>query len=116
MALFTRLRDGLRATQVHFSHLDAAQLVRHAFGLVTEGRRTGKLPVLLYLYAEPTMRDPKGIAPELLLRHRAEIAAFSSVVSGAAVRFAACSYREWLAGWTGDALQHAEALVARFQP
>jgi len=116
MAPFTRMRDGLRAIEVGFAHLDAAQLVKHAFGLVTEGRRTGKSPALLYLYAEPTMRGAKSIAPELLLRHRAEITVFASIVSGAAVRFAACSYREWLSGWTGDAQQHAEALVARFQP
>jgi hypothetical protein len=116
MAPFTRMRDGLRATEVCFAHLDAAQLVKHAFGLVAEGRRTGKSPVLLYLYAEPTTHGGKSIAPELLLRHRADITAFASIVSGAAVRFAACSYREWLAGWKGDAQQYAEALVARFQP
>jgi hypothetical protein len=116
MEPFTRMRDALREIEVRFAHLDAAQLVKHAFGLVTEGRRTGKSPVLLYLYAEPAMRGAKSIAPELLLRHRAEITAFADLVSGGAVRFVACSYREWLAGWSGDAQQHAEMLVARFQP
>jgi len=116
MAPFTRMRDGLRAGDVRFVHLDAVQLVKHAFGLVTEGNRTGKSPVLLYLYAEPAMRGTSVIAPETLARHRAEIATFASAVADAGVRFAACSYREWFADWTSDVRSHADALLSRFQP
>lgn len=116
MAPFTVMRDELRSGFRPFKHLDAAQLVKHGFGLVTEGRRLGKQPVLLYLYAEPMHRGAIPITIEALHLHRAEIDAFSDAVSGAEVMFASCSWREWLAGWTGEAHAHAEALIARFQP
>ncbi|WP_375396454.1 hypothetical protein [uncultured Sphingomonas sp.] len=116
MAPFIAMRDALRTGHTSFTFLDAAQLVKHAFGLVTEGRRIGKVPVLLYLYAEPAMRGGVAIDPGTLMRHRAEVARFATAVAGAAVRFAACSWREWLARWTGDPRHHADALVARFQP
>jgi len=116
MAPFTAMRDALRNSDKTFAYLDAGQLVKHAFGLVTEGSRIGKAPVLLYLYAEPVARGPVAIKSEALALHRAEIAAFAGAVTGAAVGFAACSYREWLAGWAGATRYHADALVERFQP
>lgn len=116
MAPFTGMRDTLRKGDTGFTYLDAAQLVKHAFGLVTEGKRVGKAPVLLYLYAEPAARGISAISLETLARHRAEIVGFAAAVADAAVRFAACSYREWFAVWTGDARHHADALVARFHP
>jgi len=116
MAPFTAMRDRLRTGDARYIHLDAAQLVKHAFGLVTEGRRLERMPVLLYLYAEPTHRGAIAIPAAAIERHRAEIADFVAAVTGAEVRFAACSWREWLAGWTGDTLDHADALIARFQP
>jgi hypothetical protein len=51
MTGFERMRDGLRNHRIRFEHLDAAQLVKHAFGLRSaidrdgEGRR--KRPELL---------------------------------------------------------------------
>lgn len=116
MAPFTVMRDMLRNGDTAFTYLDAAQLVKHAFGLVTEGNRIGKVPVLLYLYAEPATRGASAITPETLARHRTEIVSFATAVAGAAVRFAACSYREWFADWTGDTHHHSDALVERFQP
>ena len=116
MAPFTGMRDMLRKGDTRFTFLGAAQLVKHAFGLVTEGKRIGKAPVLLYLYAEPETRGTRPISPTTLARHRAEIASFAAAVAGAAVRFADCSYREWFAGWSGDVHHHADALVERFQP
>lgn len=116
MAPFTVMRDVLRSGNNVFTYLDAAQLVKHAFGLITEGNRISKKPVLLYLYAEPALRGTSAITPDTLARHRAEIVNFAAAVAGAAVRFAACSYREWLVGWTDDARHHADALVERFQP
>lgn len=116
MTPFTAMRDRLRAGDGGYSHLDAAQLVKHAFGLVTDGRRLGKAPVLLYLFAEPTHRGSAPIPSAAVERHRAEIADFNAAVRNAEVRFAACSWREWLAGWTGDAREHADALIARFRP
>jgi hypothetical protein len=116
MAPFTAVRDRLRSGDHGFVHLDAAQLVKHAFGLVTEGRRSGKSPVLLYLYAEPAMRGAVPIGEEMISRHRSEIVAFAEVVSSAEVAFVACSYRDWLVRWAGETRAHADALMARFQP
>lgn len=116
MAPFTELRDALRTGAVRFAHLDGAQLVKHAFGLVTEGARIGKAPVLFYLYAEPDHRGTVPIPPEAHARHRAEIAAFADAVAGAEVRFAACCWRAWLSTWTGAAMLHADALRTRFDP
>jgi len=116
MRPYCQLRDALRDGSVRFAHLDAAQLVKHAYGLVTEGRRISKRPVLLYLYAEPAQRGSAPISQTALDRHRAEIAAFGQAVDGAAVQFAACSYREWLAGWPGSMRDHADAVTAAFGP
>ena len=116
MRPYEAMRDALRAGATAFKHLDAAQLVKHAFGLVTEGRRVGKSPMLLYLYAEPERRGAAAISPQARALHQREIATFASAVSGAKVRFSACSYRAWLATWSGEALPHAEALLARFKP
>jgi len=115
MTPFTAMRDRLHAGDSDYHHLDAAQLVKHAFGLVTEGRRLGKAPVLFYLYAEPTHRGSALVRGTAIERHRAEIADFASAVAGAEVRFATCSWREWLAGWTSDAREHGDALIARFR-
>ena len=90
--------------------------MKHAFGLVTEGRRAGKAPVLLYLYAEPLARGAAPIPSADHARHWAEVEAFGSAVAEAVVRFASCSYGEWLAGWSGAARAHADALLARFHP
>lgn len=116
MEPFLAMRDDLRSGRMTFLHLDAAQLVKHAFGLVTEGRRVAKSPVLLYLFAEPVRRGAATVDAADLGRHRVEIDLFSHAVAGSSVRFAACSYREWLSGWSGDALPHAEAVLAHFQP
>lgn len=116
MVPFTAMRDRLRTGDARYVHLDAAQLVKHAFGLVTEGCRLGTMPVLFYLYAEPIHRDTTVIPGTAIERHRAEIADFATAVAGAEVRFAACSWREWLAGSTGNTRDHADALIERFQP
>jgi hypothetical protein len=116
MKSFTKMRDRLRSGEVSYAHLDAVQLVKHAFGLVTEGRRVRRVPILLYLYAEPTQRGSTAISPAAIARHRAEIADFATAVAGAEVQFASCSWQDWLAGWTGRARTHADALIAHFQP
>lgn len=114
MAPFASMRDALRSGAQRFRYLDGAQLVKHAFGLVTEGGRLGKRPVLVYLYAEPSRRGSTPISPQAIELHRAEIARFAAAVSGAEVRFAACAYGEWLREWTGDAAAHAQALRVEF--
>ncbi|PEQ12381.1 hypothetical protein B2G71_12895 [Novosphingobium sp. PC22D] len=105
------LRDILRAEPRRFAHLDAAQLVKHAFGLVSESSRIGKEPFLLYLFA-----DPASVKPEKRERHRAEIEVLAEKVQGSRVRFAPCSWREWLLLWNGEAVAHASALIEAFDP
>jgi hypothetical protein len=115
MAPYAAMRDRIRSHNA-FQFLDAVQLVKHAFGLVTEARRAGKRPVLLYLFAEPAERAGKAIPVEWFRRHREEVSQFAFAVAEADVRFAACSYREWLETWTGVASAHRDALINRFAP
>ena len=108
------MRDLLRADPRRYKHLDAAQLVKHALGLATESTRSGMLPVLVYLYAEPqdACRNPQ----EAFLAHRREIEDFHAVVAGGRVRFVACSWRGWLACFRGEAAQHAAEVIRVFAP
>lgn len=116
MAPWQAMRDTLRENARLFRHLDAAQLVKHALGLLTQARRNGKTPILIYLYAEPSSRDGKPIPPDMHARHRAEIANLAQSVSGAEVGFHATSYRDWLSQWPSHARSHADRLINRFQP
>ena len=115
MGPYAALRDLLRDAN-GFRFLDAVQLVKHAFGLVTEGRRVGKHPVLLYLFAEPAELAGKPIAQTSINAHREETVEFARAVSGAEVRFAACSYREWLGTWRDAPASHGLAVLNRFAP
>jgi hypothetical protein len=119
MAPYETLKDKLRSRTEQFLFLDAAQLVKHAFGLVTEGRRKAKTPHLVYLFAEPEDRGGSPIAGESKQRHRAEIAHFAEAAKGAEVQFGAISYRDWLESWpNSDPLltAHRRAILQRFNP
>jgi hypothetical protein len=116
---YERMRDRLRSGQEGFVHLDAAQLVKHAFGLVTEGRRRTRMPVLFYLFAEPAARNGRAIVPDDLARHRDEISRFGEAVAGAEVAFHSASYREWLGTWRGldsNIAAHGQAIIEMFAP
>lgn len=116
---YERLRDVLAADLKKFEHLDAAQLVKHAFGLVTDARRKRKTPALIYIFAEPEVLKGKKISQSAKERHRLEIATFAEAVTGAAVTFHAVSYREWFATWPShpDAIsEHRDAVLRKFQP
>lgn len=117
MASFEAMRDNLRADPSRFEYLDAAQLVKHAFGLVTDAKRKAKQPHLHYLFAEPFERAGKPISDETWAAHRREVLEFANMVAGAQVSFSACSYRDWLATWRGPELEaHAANIVATFSP
>ena len=118
-----RRRDGrcevcaaLRQGELRFKYLDAAQLVKHAFGLITEGGRLGRLPILYYIFAEPSMRAGQNISGKQHARHREEIATFASAVADDEVAFASASYREWMDGWDdqGELADHAKSLRLTF--
>jgi len=123
MAGFGRVRDLLRDDSQCFQYLDAAQLVKHAFGLRTfvhYRRQEGtKKPILLYLFAEPGSWPNGRIVPMTYFeRHRAEIQRFAALVQDDEVRFHSLSYSELIRRWSRyQALpvqRHAQALRARF--
>jgi hypothetical protein len=121
MEPYERLRDRLRSGDARFVYLDAVQLLKHAFGLITDARRKSKIPTLVYLFAEPFRLDncPIPIDEVALEHHRAEISTFADAVRGAQVGFYAISYREWIASWTHldpSVTRHGEALLNEFQP
>lgn len=118
MYRFEAMRDALRQAPDRFTYLDAAQLVKHAFGLVTDSRRKAKSAWLVYLFAEPSSLGA-GCAFDGFVRHRNEISVFAEAVRGDAVGFLALSYREWLASWPltpASLTQHARLVVNRFDP
>jgi len=112
----------LKIAKLTYRHLDACQLVKHAFGLRTEVQRigSGKRPVLFYLYAEPALwsdgrDDPRADHQ----RHREEIQDFAARVAGDEVMFLSCDYQELLRNWCqkgGPLADHAMALLERFAP
>lgn len=118
MSPYDRMRDALRSGAEAFEYLDGAQLVKHAFGLVTDGARKRKQPVLVYLFAEPALLHGKPISSKNFASHRKEIVRFSHLVAGAAVKFHALSYRDWLKVWplNGPVAAHRLAVTKHFQP
>ena len=97
---YQAMRDGLKAGEIKFKYLDAAQLVKHAFGLRTQANKCGLIPYLLYLYAEPAAY-PNGrlIAAADHAAHREEIRQFAAAVKGDEVGFMSMSYDELLTAW-----------------
>jgi hypothetical protein len=116
MERYGAVRDALRSGALWYRHLDAAQLVKHAYGLVTEGRRIGRKPMLFYLFAEPMVRGERQITSDDRKRHRDEVGDFGARIVGDEVPFRSASYREWLGGAGDLAADHAARLIARFSP
>jgi hypothetical protein len=119
MKSYERMRDRIRSGEEKFVHLDAAQLVKHAFGLVTEGGRRNRTPSLFYLFSEPAARNGHAIVPVDLARHRYEIARFAEAVAGDEVIFRSASYAEWLGTWRSlDSIivAHGQAIMDSFKP
>lgn len=114
MERYSALRDALRDGTASYRHLDAAQLVKHAYGLVTEARRHKLRPHLFYIFAEPTERAGRHISAEDHAQHRAEATDFRERVVGDEIGFTFASYREWLAGASGLAVDHAAELIRTF--
>ena len=93
--------------------LDAAQLIKHVFGLAHTFRDRDVL--LLYLYWEPA----NAASFPVFGQHRQEIAEFADRVRGSTPAFAAMSYGELWQDWT-DAdppawlVEHLAQLRARY--
>ena len=109
-------REMLRLIEepVSYVWLDAAQLIKHAFGLA---RTIGERPAtLLYLFWEPANPSASPVFAE----HRREIAAFAERVAGATPVFRAMSYPELWSSWKDAGQQdwlarHIEDLRARYE-
>jgi len=92
--------------------LDAAQLVKHAFGLMRcyPGRRV----TLLYLYWEPL----NAVDYPLFEEHRRETAEFANRVADPRLAFEAMTYNELWSSWDDPAPRwlraHLEDLRARY--
>jgi hypothetical protein len=119
------VRDGISRGTFEFSHLDGAQLVKHAYGLRTavsgDGPYRGRRAVLVYVYAEPqSWADGRTVASVQIRRHRDEVSSFEELVEGDDVTFRALSYSALIDTWrhTGDLqlAEHAEAIAAMFGP
>ena len=104
-----------------FKRLDVVQLVKHAFGLRTEAQRRGKLPCLVYLYAEPaTWSDGRAVDSIKIKQHQAEVVTFAEAIDGDEVGFVPMSYRmllDHLVSEGGkDVCMHANAVWQHFAP
>lgn len=87
--------NAIRLGRRNYAHLDAAQLIKHAFGLAHSG--DARSASLLYLHWEPLN---SALVPELSA-HRRELRAFAEHVAGGSLRFHAMSYRELWGQWAG---------------
>jgi hypothetical protein len=76
-----------------YSWLDAAQLVKHAFGITHTF--PGKPATLLYLFWEPSNTK----AHPFFAEHRAEVTRFAASVDGGGPKFVAMSYPELWESW-----------------
>jgi len=121
MARYEALRDTLIHDAADFKLLDAAQLVKHAFGAVTQARLSAKKPHLVYLYASPD-RWPGGrpIPESLHALHRQEVARFADLVRDDEVEFRSLSWHDLLHALRNSPLleiqRHASAVAAAFAP
>lgn len=119
MARFTAMRQALTEGRQSYRHLDAAQLVKHAYGLRTQAVKRARGAVLVYLHAAPaTWASGKPVSPEAIARHEAEIDDFAQAVKGDVVTFVPLRWSDLLAQWAKvPALAaHAAAIQARFGP
>lgn len=116
-----RMRQGYFAEMIRlmdqpdgYKWLDAAQLIKHAFGLAHTFK--GRKVTLLYLYWEPENSDSSTLFAE----HRREIDEFADRMSGSSPTFRAISYPELWRSWCEPAStpewlhQHVKNLRNRY--
>jgi hypothetical protein len=123
MGRYAAVRDAMADGTSGFRRLDAAQLIKHAFGLRTAARRRlPRLvrPVLLYLHAEPDQwPDGRAVPLAAIETHRQEVAIFANLVAGDEVEFRATSYRDILGSWSASPLtavrDHVDAVRGSYR-
>ena len=103
--------ERLRGCPKDYEALDAAQLIKHAFGLINSA---GPGSVLLYMFWEPS----DAASHRLFRQHQEEIERFADRVAGGGPDFCAMSYPELWAAWSEGASpalrSHAERLFIRY--
>lgn len=118
MGRYTGLMHALVEGREVFEALDAAQLVKSALALRTQGEKRGKGAVLVYLYAEPQAwaGSGKAIDKARVQAHRDEISRFSRLVRGDSVVFQPLRWADLLAAWSRSLAltDHVAALRERF--
>lgn len=113
------VRDGLAHRPALFRYVNAAQLVKHAFGLRTQSMKRGVTPVLAYVFAQPSKwPDGTPISQHEHAAHVEEIRCFARLVEGADVQFMHFSYFDLFGTFDASPLkevrQHASHLRERF--
>jgi hypothetical protein len=108
-AMFSALRDDPGI----YTHLDAAQLVKHYLGLMHSFPERQR--VIAYVFWEPT----NASGSYEFVAHRKEVADFSSRVSRCDTRFVAMSYRDLRSEWQDNSIwpgmpEHLARLRARY--
>lgn len=119
MERYSSLRRTFANGARRFACLDMVQLVKHAYGLRTEGQRRGKRALLLYVYAEPaTWANGKPVDPARIAAHRADVALFADTVAGDEVTFASLRWADLMAQWAAEPklADHAARVLERFGP
>ncbi|MDO9637421.1 MAG: hypothetical protein Q7J44_02660 [Pseudotabrizicola sp.] len=117
MARYTALALQLIEGTADYRSLNAAQLVKDAYGIRTRASKRALGAVLVYLYAEPAAwASGKPVDAAAKARHRAEIARFGAAVAGDDVVFVPLRWGDLLRQWAQvPALSaHVAALRARF--
>lgn len=117
MARFTAMRRALTEGKQTYRHLDAVQLVKHAYGLKTQSVKRARGAVLVYLFAEPAQwASGKQVSADGIARHRAEVADFARAVRGDDVTFVPLRWADLIDQWAKDPalFSHATALKGWF--
>ena len=119
MAQYTALRHAIADGSQTYRHLDAAQLIKHAYALRTQALKRARGAVLVYLHATPAdWANGKPLDPTAHARHQSEITHFANAIRGDDVAFAPVKWIDVLAQWSRiPALAaHAKAVANTFGP
>lgn len=114
MSRYTEMRRALTTGRQKYRHLDAVQLVKHAYGLKTQSIKRAKGAVLVYLHAAPVQWDNgKPVDAAAISRHQSEIADFARAVKGDDVTFVALRWSDLLAEWSKEPALFAHATAIK---
>lgn len=116
MEPYVSVKDALKSGELRYTYLDAAQLVKHAFGLHTDSILRNKgVPYLLYIYITTEHKTPVTITSEMARHHIEEVNDFARRVQGGDVRFMHLSYENWLANWPSKLSNHRAEVAVKYQ-